>query len=76
MEKQSTFKFSNEELKKLNYLMPKGYKFVLREEIIKKDVPKAIRKKVIVPPAALPNVPVVTAVITKTRSDKIKEDEY
>lgn len=60
MEKANAFKLSGEELKKINHLIPKGYKFVLREEIVKKDVSKS-KKKVVMPvPVALPPAPVNT----------------
>lgn len=71
MERTNSFKLSAEELRKINQLMPKGYKFVMREEIVKKDVSKG-KKKVGMPmPAALPpaNPP-----IAKMRSEKMKED--
>lgn len=71
MEKTNTFKLSSEELKKINHLMPKGYKFVLREEIVKKDVSKSKKKAVMSVPVALPPA---NPVNTKMRSEKIKED--
>ena len=46
------FRFSNDELKKINNLLPKGYKFITREEFLKKQVPKVIPKKKVAPPPA------------------------
>ena len=36
MESGQKFKYSIEDLKKINAILPKGYKFVTREEILKK----------------------------------------
>lgn len=45
-----SFKFSLEELKKINILLPKGFKFVTREESQRKDTQRAApRKKTIAP---------------------------
>lgn len=71
MERSNAFKLSTEELKKINYLMPKGYKFVLREEIVKKDVPKS--KKKVIPPVPIAQQP-PNPVFSKMRSEKMKED--
>lgn len=74
MENNTTFKLSNEEAKKLNYILPKGYKFVLREEIIKKDVSKPAKK-----PRGIQSqtvAPTAPAIIPKTKSEKIKDDEF
>lgn len=46
MEKLALFKFSAEELRKINILLPKGYKFVPREDIVKKKINKIEKKKV------------------------------
>jgi hypothetical protein len=66
MEKSNTFKFSNEEVRKMKYILPKGYKFVPREEIIKKEVPKTVKK----PRAPVPQPPTapLPAVVGKPRS--------
>ena len=62
MEKTTTFKLSSEEVRKLNHLLPKGYKFVQRDEIVKKDMPRAI-KRTKAPPLQLPlpTAPVIAA---------------
>ena len=61
MEKTNTFKLSSEEVRKLNHLLPKCYKFVQREEIVKKDMPKPAKKPkappVQLPPPAAPPIP-------------------
>jgi hypothetical protein len=66
MERSNTFKLSNEEVRKLNHLLPKGYKFVMREEIIKKDVPKPAKKPKPLPAQPLP--PPLPVAISKPRS--------
>ena len=71
MERTNSFKFSGEELKKINQLMPRGYKFVMREEIVKKDVSKGKKKGGMPVPVALPPA---NPVIAKMRSEKIRED--
>ncbi len=66
MERSNSFKLSNEEVRKLNHLLPKGYKFVMREEIIKKDMPKPAKKPKPAPAQPLPPPP--PAAISKPRS--------
>lgn len=45
MEEKQKFKFSAEEIKKINVLLPKGYKFVTEDELNKKSVQKRGPKK-------------------------------
>ena len=62
MEKITTFKLSSEEVRKLNHLLPKGYKFVQRDEIVKKDMPKALKRPKAPPlQLLLPAAPVIAA---------------
>lgn len=70
MESGNTFKFSNEEVKKMNYLLPKGYKFVQRDEIEKKQSQKTIKKKIIPPPVQT----FTPAPQIKPRIEKVKEE--
>lgn len=76
MEKPNSFRFSNDEVRKINFMLPKGYKLVPKEDIIKKDVPKAAKKpKILAPPP--PTAPLPPAVVvSKPKSEKAKEEEY
>lgn len=45
MEKVHVYKFSTDEVKKLNHMMPKGYKLIFKEEFSKKDQPQKQPKR-------------------------------
>ncbi len=45
MEKKSIYKFSAEELKKINAILPKGYKFVTIDEFQKKESQRVVPKR-------------------------------
>jgi hypothetical protein len=74
MEKIQTFKFSTEELKKINVLVPKGYKFVTRDELNKKETQKSIPKRKTPQPLASAMSESVTPPLPKVKIEK--EDEY
>lgn len=74
MHDQHTFKFSPEELKKINALLPKGFKFITREELIKKETQRPIQKRkapvpsipsIFAEPVNVPVAPVKTRIIEK-----------
>ena len=54
MESNLSFKFSGDELKKINVMLPRGYKFVTREELSKQKTQKVAVKKKLPPPPPLP----------------------
>lgn len=45
MESSQTFRFSTEELKKINAILPKGFKFIQREELLKREVQKPVVRR-------------------------------
>lgn len=77
MEKRVSFKFSTEELRKINLLLPRGYKFVTKDDLERKDAQKALKKKV-APPPPPPEViaPPPPPKPRPDRVEKVKEEEY
>lgn len=74
MSNQQTFRFSTEELKKINILLPKGFKFITREELQKKETQRPVPKKRTPPPPppTLPSVfpESVTPPVVKVKIEK------
>ena len=74
MDKIQPFKFSTEELKKINFLVPKGSKFVTRDELNKIETQKSIPKRKTPQPLASAMSESVTPPLPKVKIEN--EDEY
>lgn len=53
MDNKHTFRFSTDELKKINHILPKGYKFVTKEDAAKREHIKMPKKKISIPPPVI-----------------------
>ena len=81
-QQRNSFKFSGDELRKINLMLPRGYKFVTRDELQKKELQKTVlpKKKAsmqVYIPAPPKEVPPPSAVIEELRaaSMPIKKEE-
>lgn len=75
MEKKSIYKFSAEELKKINAILPKGYKFITVDEFQKKESQRVVPKRR--PPQPQPLQVITEPVYQPLPKVKIeKEEEY
>lgn len=72
MDKIQIFRFTNEELKKINQMVPKGYKFIPKDQLNNKNVAQKHYKKNTIPQIAV--IPPAQENFTpKLKIEKVKE---
>jgi len=66
MENSEVFKLSTDELKKINSILPKGYKLITKDDLVKKGPQKFTKRK----------TQVLDQSISRIKNTKVKEEEY
>jgi len=66
MENSEVFKLSTDELKKINSILPKVYKLITKDDLVKKGPQKFTKRK----------TQVLDQSISRIKNTKVKEEEY